>query len=258
MKAYIVDAFTDHVFGGNPAGVCVLDKWLDDGLMQSIAIENNLSETAFTVKEKDGFALRWFTPGGEIDLCGHATLATSFVLSQRYYPEVSSFSFSTRSGILNVEKKGEFFEMVFPNWKPHTVELSPAMRKAAGVDVSEAFLCEDLILMTGSEAELLSAKPDFDAMRALPEGLGFIMTAAGTKADFVSRCFYPKLKVNEDPVTGRAHCSLIPLWAERLNKNKLFARQISPRGGDLYCECGEKRVKIAGKAVMYAESELFI
>lgn len=259
MKSYIVDAFTDRVFGGNPAGVCILAQWPEDALMQNIAIENNLSETAFAVPEAEGYRLRWFTPGGEIDLCGHATLATAFVLATFYAPDATAFTFHTRGGTLAVEKKDALFEMDFPNWAPRAVPLTDAMRLCAGTALDGAFLREDLLLLAPSAEAVRSAAPDFALMQSLPEGLGVILTAPGEgEADFVSRCFYPKLKVNEDPVTGRAHCSLIPFWAERLQKETLFARQVSPRGGALHCRlCGE-RVKIAGRAVLYAQSELFL
>lgn len=261
MKYYIVDAFADHPFEGNPAAVCVVDEWLDDELMQLIAIENNLSETAFAVKkntEVGEYKLRWFTPGGEVDLCGHATLATSYVIDTYVEPIVESIKFTTLSGILEVKKNNGLYEMDFPSRTPEPVELTEQMVKALGVTPKEAYLARDLILLVDSASQVRNAKPNFSLMKEIPLGLVCVVTAKGDDCDFVSRSFCPKLNVNEDPVCGSAHSSLIPFWSCRLNKSNMVAKQLSKRDGTLYCENAGERVKIAGKAVLYAEGTMHI
>jgi len=261
MKYYIVDAFADHPFEGNPAAVCVLDEWLDDELMQLIAIENNLSETAFAVKkntEVGEYRLRWFTPGGEVDLCGHATLATSYVIDTYVEPIVESIKFTTLSGILEVKKSNGLYEMDFPSRTPEPVELTEQMVKALGVTPKEAYLARDLILLLDSASQVRNLKPNFSLMKEIPLGLVCVVTAKGDDCDFVSRSFCPKLNVNEDPVCGSAHSSLIPFWSCRLNKFNMVAKQLSKRDGTLYCENAGERVKIAGKAVLYADGTMHI
>ncbi|WP_352400533.1 PhzF family phenazine biosynthesis protein [Anaerotignum sp.] len=257
MKYYVVDAFTQCVFGGNPAGVCVLEEPLSREIMQYIAAENNLSETAFVYKNKVGkYDLRWFTPKAEIDLCGHATLGTAFVVSHFVDPCVQGMEFSTLSGILTVKRKGNLFEMDFPRRIPEKINITQEMIEAAGVKAKEAYLSRDLILVFEDEDSVVNLNPDFQKVLELEVGLGLVATARGSKYDFVSRCFYPKLGVNEDPVTGSAHSSLIPLWAEKLERSTLRAKQVSNRGGELFCENADERVKIAGEAILYLQGEI--
>lgn len=258
MKYFVVDAFAEKVFEGNPAGVCIMSEWISDELMQKIAIENNLSETAFAVKEREGYRLRWFTPGGEIDLCGHATLATAYVIVNYYENNVDRIKFQTMSGELVVVKKDELYEMDFPNRMVVATPLTDQMVEALGVRPVEAYLGRDLMLVLETEEDVQNASPDFSKLEKLPDGQGVLITAKSKKYDFVSRCFFPKLNVNEDPVCGSAHCNFIPFWADRLGKNQMVARQLSSRGGTLYCQLVGDRVKISGTAVLYSIAELQI
>ncbi|GAC40907.1 predicted epimerase [Paenibacillus popilliae ATCC 14706] len=209
MKYFVVDAFAEKVFEGNPAGICIMDAWLPDDIMQKIAIENNLSETAFAVKEGDGYRLRWFTPGNEIDLCGHATLATAYVIANYYELNVERIKFQTRSGELVVVKKGELYEMDFPSRMPDVFPLSEQMVEALGVRPVETYLGRDLMFVLEKEQDVYNASPDFSKLVNLPDGLGVSITAKSEKYDFASRSFFPKLNVNEDPVCGSAHCNFI-------------------------------------------------
>ncbi len=256
MKYFVVDAFAETVFGGNPAGVCVLEKPLDETLMQNIAKENNLSETAFVYKEKNQYYLRWFTPGGEIDLCGHATLGTAYVITNFVDQSVKVMKFSTKSGILTVEKKGDLFEMDFPSRMPEKIDAIEKVTDVIGIKPLETHLSRDLVILLEREEQVKNLKPDFVKMKKLNIGLGVVVTAKGQKEDFVSRYFAPELNVNEDPVTGSSHSSLVPFWAERLGKQHLVARQLSERGGVLVCENAGERVKISGKAVLYMVGEI--
>lgn len=256
MKYFVIDAFAENVFGGNPAGVCVLEKPLDETLMQNIAKENNLSETAFVYKEKNQYYLRWFTPGGEIDLCGHATLGTAYVIANFVDRNVKVMKFSTKSGILTVEKKGDLFEMDFPSRMPEKIDAIEKVTDVIGVKPLETHLSRDLVVLLEREEQVKNLKPDFVKMKELNIGLGVVVTAKGQKEDFVSRYFAPELNVNEDPVTGSSHSSLVPFWAERLGKQHLIARQLSERGGVLICENAGERVKISGKAVLYMVGEI--
>lgn len=258
MKCYVVDAFTENVFEGNPAAVCITEEWLSDEMMQKIAMENNLSETAFAVKEENYYGLRWFTPGGEIDLCGHATLATAYVIANYYEQGVQSIIFTTMSGELFVSKKGELYEMDFPSRMPAPFTLTEEMVEALGVKPVETYLGRDLMFVLEKEEDVQHATPDFSKLKDLSEGLGVFITAKGKHHDFVSRCFYPKINVNEDPVCGSAHCNFIPYWAERLGKEEMVARQLSKRGGTLYCKSDGDRVKISGKAALYSIADLQI
>lgn len=258
MKYFVVDAFAEKVFEGNPAGVCVMNNWITDELMQKIAIENNLSETAFAVQEGSHYRLRWFTPGGEINLCGHATLATAFVIMNYYETQIDQVTFQTMSGELLVSKKDDLFELDFPAIPSKEISVSEQMIQALGITPVETYLNRDLILVLESEKQVLDIKPDFALLEKLPEGLGVCMTARGEEFDFVSRAFFPKLKINEDPVTGSLHCGLIPLWTNKLGKQQLVARQLSSRGGTLHCKLEGDRVKIAGRAVLYATAELYV
>jgi PhzF family phenazine biosynthesis protein len=258
MKQYVVDAFAEKVFEGNPAGVCVMDQWLPDDLMQKIAIENNLSETAFCVKEEKGYHLRWFTPGGEIDLCGHATLATAYILMRFVVPETQMVRFNTLSGELSVTRQGDLYELDFPSIAPRPYALTDIMIEALGVTPIEVYKGRDLIFLLESENVVKQLSPDFEKIKHFPEGLAAFVTAPSQEFDFVARSFWPKLGINEDPVTGSMYCSLLPYWSQKLYKTKMVARQVSQRGGTVYLEdCGE-RVKISGKAALYAIAEINI
>ena len=257
MKQYVVDAFTDRVFGGNPAAVCVMEQWLPEETMMSITKENNLSETAFAVREGDVYRLRWFTPGGEIDLCGHATLATAYVISRFVDKEFSEIRFATLSGELGVIRRGDLFELDFPAYELIKSEVTDKMKNAAGTDIEEAYIGRDLMFVLKSEDEVRNFKPDFQKISEL-EGLLLHVTAAGSEHDCVSRSFAPKLNVPEDPVCGSGHCHIIPYWAQKLSKKELVAYQVSERGGMLYCTMDGERVKLSGKAVLYSEAEIHI
>lgn len=255
MKQYIVDAFTDRVFSGNQAAVCVLDQWISAELMQNIAKENNFSETAFAVKEGEGYRLRWFTPGGEIDFCGHATLGTAYVIHHFYEPDGRRILFDTLSGRFTVDVRGDTFEMDFPAYSLREIPVTERMTAAVGFRPQAAYLDRDLLLIASSEDAVRRAKVNQAALAEL-EGLCIAVTAAGTDYDCVSRVFAPKLNVAEDPVTGSTHCMIVPYWAGVLGKNKITAYQASERGGVLYAKFDNDRVKIAGKAVLFAVSDI--
>lgn len=257
MKCYHVDAFAEKVFEGNPAAVCVLDAYPADELMLKIAIENNLSETAFAVKEGEGYHLRWFTPGGEIDLCGHATLGTAFTLFTFFEKDAERITFHTMSGDLTVVRKGDLLEMDFPAYELKEVPVTAAMEEAFGVKLSEAWLGRDLLCVTEDAAAIPTLKPDQAKLAAL-DGLLQHITAQGEKYDSISRTFAPKLAIAEDPVCGSGHCHIVPLWAKKLGKEEIVARQASPRGGTLYCKMQGDRLTMAGSAVLYSVAELFI
>ncbi|MFC4322998.1 PhzF family phenazine biosynthesis protein [Litchfieldia salsa] len=258
MKYFVVDAFAEKVFEGNPAGVCIMNDWISDDLMQKIAIENNLSETAFAVKEEDHYFLRWFTPGGEINLCGHATLATAFVILNYYEKQSDYVTFDTISGELTVKKQDDLYELDFPSVPLTEITVTDEMINALGIVPKESYLNRDLVFILESEEDVKKVSPDFAQLERLRDGLGVCVTAQGSEYDFVSRAFFPKLKVNEDPVTGSLHCGLIPFWANRLDKKEMVARQVSSRGGTLYCKHEGTRVKMAGGAVLYSVAELNI
>ena len=259
MKQYVVDAFADKVFEGNPAAVCVMDQWLADEVMQKIAIENNLSETAFVVWENDHYHLRWFTPGKEVDLCGHATLGTTYVLANFYDTDAKSFVFETLSGRLVVTKRGDLYEMDFPSRMPEPIAVSEQMMDALnGLQPLGAYLSRDLMLLLPDERSVRDFQPDWGKICAVPEGMGFLITAKadGDEFDFVSRCFFPKIRVNEDPVCGSAHCNFVPFWAKELGKETMKAHQVSARGGIVYCRNDKERVYLGGRAVLYSEAEI--
>jgi len=258
MKYYVVDAFAERIFEGNPAGVCILEEWLSESVMQKIAMENNLSETAFAVRTNEQYNLRWFTPGGEIDLCGHATLATAYVLLNYYEQEKNTVTFDTRSGILTVHKINDLYEMDFPAAASERIEITAQMVEALGTTPVEAYKNRDLLFVVDSEEQVHTLTPDFSKLKELPEGLGVIITAKGNQVDFVSRAFFPKLNVNEDPVCGSAHCGLIPYWANQLNKNTMIAQQLSSRGGIIHGRLEGPRVKLAGKAALYSIGTIFL
>lgn len=255
MKQYIVDAFTDNVFSGNQAAVCVLDKWISDEMMINIAKENNFSETAFTVPEDGEYRLRWFTPGGEIDLCGHATLATAFVIMQFYEKDRNLVVFHTLSGDLIVERQGDTYEMDLPAYVSEKIPVTDQMEEALGARPVEAYMSRDILLVMDSEDTVKKLKPDMEKLMLL-DGLCVGVTAKGREYDCVSRVFAPKLDVIEDPVTGSTHCMIVPIWADKLNKTRVIAYQASARTGTLYCEVRKNRVKMAGKAVVYSIAEI--
>jgi PhzF family phenazine biosynthesis protein len=257
MKQYVVDAFTDSVFHGNQAAVCVLDKWLTDDLMLNITRENNYSETAFTVREGEKWHLRWFTPNGEIDLCGHATLATAFVLFNYHEMDTDRVVFTTLSGKLAVVRKGSLYEMEFPGYDLHPTTVTTAMENALGTSIKEAYFARDLVCVVEDEQTVRELKPDLDKVMDL-DGLLLHVTARGDKYDCVSRSFAPKLSIPEDQVCGSGHCHIIPYWADTLGKDELVAYQASKRGGTLYCRRDGNKVFISGKAVLYSIDELYI
>ena len=257
ITQYQVDAFASRAFEGNPAAVCPLNHWLDDALLQSIAEENNLSETAFFVPSGSGFALRWFTPAIEVDLCGHATLATAHVLFNVLGDARQTLVFTTRSGELRVEKAGRRLRMDFPASTPVTCEIPAALVDGLGRRPTALFAAEDYLAVFESEAIVRGITPNHAALSKL-DLRGVIVTAPGDTADFVSRFFAPRAGVPEDPVTGSAHCELAPYWAARLGKTQLNARQISKRGGDIACELRGDRVLLTGSAVTVMRAEMSI
>jgi PhzF family phenazine biosynthesis protein len=258
LPLYQVDAFTDHVFGGNPAAVVPLDSWLPEATMQAIATENNLSETAFFVHEgEDTFGLRWFTPVAEIDLAGHPTLAAAFVIFRFITPSAQALTFRTlKAGTLVVTQRGDELAMDFPARPPQPCAVPPALVPALGKPPVQVLGSRDYMAVYESAADVAALKPDFGAIAKL-DRMAVIATAPGAgDIDFVSRFFAPTHNINEDPVTGSAHCTLIPYWAERLGKTRLKARQISARVGDLSCEHRGERVTIAGRCVLYLEGAI--
>ena len=257
MKQYVVDAFTDNVFGGNPAAICVMESWLEEDTMMNITRENNLSETAFTVKEGDKYKLRWFTPGGEIDLCGHATLATAYVIMNYYEQDLKTVTFSTMSGDLVVNRKDDLYEMDFPAYDLKPVEVTDAMIDAIGVKPLEAYMGRDLLCVLENEDLVKNLNPDMDKIKQI-DGLLLHVTAKGSDADCVSRSFAPKLNVIEDPVCGSGHCHIAPYWMKELNKDTLVAYQASRRGGTLYCSIKGDRITLSGKAALYSIADINI
>jgi PhzF family phenazine biosynthesis protein len=259
IPIYQVDAFASEVFSGNPAAVCFLDSWIDDNLLQSIAAENNLSETAFLVQNDTGFDLRWFTPTVEVALCGHATLASAFVLftCREWKEEIIRFH-TRKSGQLIVAKRNDLLEMDFPSRPANPVAPPAGIKEALGVVPKQAYSsAEDLLLVLDSEKSVREVQPDFTAL-ARVDCRGIIITAKGDQGDFVSRFFAPRVGIPEDPVTGSAHCVLIPYWARMLHKDELHAFQVSKRGGELFCANAGERVKISGKATLFLEGTITI
>ena len=257
MNQFIVDAFTDSVFSGNQAAVCVMDEWPSDRLMLNIAKENNFSETAFTVKEGGSYHLRWFTPGGEIDFCGHATLGTSFVILNFYETGSKQVSFQTQVGKLSVQRKGDLFEMDFPAYKVHETEVTDQMEEAIGVRPLEAYIDRDLLLVLPDAASVRNLTPDQEKLLTL-DGLLTAVTAPSDDKEFdcISRVFVPKLAIPEDPVTGSAHCMITPYWCGRLGKEHLTCFQASSRTGILYTGLSGDRVSVSGKAVLYSRGTI--
>jgi len=259
VRIYQVDAFTDHVFGGNPAAVCPLERWLGDDILQNIAMENNLAETAFYVKLNDEYQIRWFTPTIEVDLCGHATLGAAYVLfnHEGHGADIVQF-FSPRSGLLSVARKGELLTLNFPADVFEAMELSEEINDCFDVRPKSAFKGKtDYLLLFDTEDQIRRMNPRLDKISKL-KARGVIVTAKGDKVDFVSRFFGPQSGVNEDPVTGSAHTTLIPYWSEVLGKTELTAMQLSPRKGHLQCRYLKDRVEIAGQGRLYMTGEIFL
>lgn len=258
MKYYVVDAFTDEIFKGNPAGVCILDEKISDDLMQKIAYENNLAETAFLLSEQGKYYLRWFTPEVEIDLCGHATLATAFVVMNYVEAGKQEISFETQSGILTVTRQEDLYTMNFPSRMPVPTKVDEALEKALGCKVLETHQSRDLLVIVENEDIVKNLNVNMGLLSEISKDIAFatIVSAKGDSCDFVSRFFAPNAGVPEDPVTGSSHSTLIPFWSKKLNKTKMTARQLSPRGGTLVCEDLGERVNISGKAVCYLTGEL--
>lgn len=257
MKQYIVDAFTDKVFSGNPAAVCISEEWLPDETMKNITRENNLAETAFAIERGDKYQLRWFTPEGEIDLCGHATLACAYVIFNYIKKDSSAVVFETLSGELTVTKQGDFYEMDFPAYTLHSVPVTKQMTDAIGAAPKEAYLGRDLLCVFENETIIKELTPNLEKVKEL-DGLLLHVTAQGNNVDCVSRTFAPKCNVPEDQVCGSGHCHIIPYWAEKQKKEKITAYQASERGGTLYCKMEGDRVKLGGKAAVYSIGEIFI
>ena len=256
MKQYIVDAFTSKPFSGNPAAVGVMDSWPSEESMMKLAMENNLSETAFIVKEDAGYHLRWFTPGTEVELCGHATLASSYVILNYYEKDSTEVKFNTLSGELTIHRNDNLFEMDFPTYKLKEIPVTDDIEKAFGVRPIKAVLGLDLVCGFESEDIVRNITPDQELLRKI-EGRIQNATAAGSNTDCVSRSFCPKLSIAEDPVCGSAHCQIAAYWADQLNKQEIFAYQASKRGGYLHCTLRSgNRITISGEAALVAISEI--
>lgn len=252
IPIFKVDAFSSRVFSGNPAAVCPLDYWLNDGQLQSIAAENNLSETAFIVNRGGYYQLRWFTPQMEVDICGHATLASAYVIMNHIDPASPEVTFGTRAGELTVKRDGDLYAMNFPAHPPRKSKTPEDLIKALDAPPEEVLASNYYLVVYKSADEVRDLNPYMKLLKEL-DRLAVIVTAPGKDVDFVSRFFAPALGIPEDPVTGSAHCTLIPYWSQRLNKKKLHARQVSCRGGEIFCEDQGKRVIIAGRATLYLE-----
>ncbi|MBQ9869249.1 MAG: PhzF family phenazine biosynthesis protein [Ruminococcus sp.] len=258
MKQYIVDAFTNKPFSGNPAAVCVMDKWVSEDAMMKLAMENNLSETAFIVKEKKYYHLRWFTPSTEVDLCGHATLASAFVIMNYYEPDADSVQFETMSGVLSVTRDGSFYRMDFPTYPLREIPVTDDMEKAFGVRPVKAVLGLDLICVFENEEQVRTMDTDQEMLKKI-EGRIQNATARGTQTDCVSRSFCPKLGIAEDPVCGSAHCQIAAYWSGELGKSVINAYQASKRGGHLKCELlGSGRIAISGETALVSVAELAV
>lgn len=258
IQIYQVDAFAQRPFEGNPAAVCPLDHWIDDRMMQAIAAENNLSETAFFVPDGDTFQLRWFTPRNEVDLCGHATLATASVIFDHLHPNLEKVSFASQSGKLTVKRDGDRLQMDFPSRPPKPCDPPPGLIEALGVEPEIILASRDHMAVFRDQSTIRSLAPDLTAIEA--SGIfGLIVSAPGAPGhDVVSRFFAPSEGVPEDPVTGSAHCTIVPYWSERLGRDELFCHQASARGGDLWCRLAGDRVLISGHAVTVLIGELLI
>jgi len=259
LNIYQVDAFADRVFSGNPAAVVPLEEWLEEDLMQQIASENNQSETAFFVKTDAGYHLRWFTPAAEIDLCGHATLASAYIIRNFLEPQLSSISFSTeKAGVLKASSSNGLYTLDFPSRMPEPCTPPDSLLKSICVSkVVEVLKSRDYFVVLPDEDAVKNVVPDLGLMKEVA-ATGVIVTAKGREADVVSRCFYPGLGINEDPVTGSAHCNIVPYWAAKLNKQQLNCVQLSKRRGTLICELKGDRVLMSGNCVLYMKGSIEI
>ena len=255
LPIYQLDAFTRRPFGGNPAAIVIMDEWLPDSVLQSIAAENNLAETAFVIAKGEACPLRWFTPAVEIDLCGHATLATADVLFRERFPALRRITFATLSGELVVERGADGLAMDFPSRPGRSVPVSDEIVAAVGARPREAFMARDLMVVFDTEGQVRELRPDI-ARVAMLDAFAVIATAPGSEADFVSRFFAPKAGIAEDPATGSSHCTLTPYWAQRLGKTSLTARQLSARGAEMRCEQRGDRVVISGHCVQYMKGAI--
>ena len=258
MKYYVVDAFAEHLFTGNPAGVCLLESELSEEIMQKIAFENNLAETAFLLKKENIYYLRWFTPEVEINLCGHATLATAFIMMNYVLPDMTIIKFQTKSGELIVTKDKDVYTLDFPSTPAVITKTPELLEEALGCKVLETYSSRDMVVVVEDENTIRNLNINMEVLKAICKDIAFaiIVTAKGDQCDFVSRFFAPNAGILEDPVTGSSHCTLIPFWSKRIQKNIMSAEQLSKRGGKLHCEYLGERVKIGGKAVCYLEGEL--
>ena len=255
VRFYHIDAFANRVFAGNPAGVCFLNSWIEDSLLQSIAAENSVPETAFLVRKGNEYELRWFTPKVEIDLCGHGTLASAFAVFEYINPEARQVAFQTKSGRLTVVRQGDLLMMDFPARQPNPCPPPLHIDEIMGIPPAQTLRARDLLVVYEKEDHVRGLKPDMERVAAL-DCFGVIATAPGKKSDFVSRFFAPAAGIPEDPVTGSAHCCLTPFWADKLGKSVLLAHQVSARGGTLRVRLAGERVKLAGQAVTVMKIEL--
>lgn len=255
IPLYQVDAFTSRLFSGNPAAVCPLEKWLDERTMQDIAGENNLAETAFFVGGKGRYDIRWFTPVVEVGLCGHATLASAYVIFEHLEPSLEAVAFQSKSGELRVTRSGGVLTLDFPSWAPSRTEPSEALARALGAAPREVWRSQDLMAVYASEDEVRSLRPSAEQVAGI-ECFAVIATAPGTRSDFVSRFFAPRQGIPEDPATGRSHCTLVPYWSRRLGKRSLHSIQLSRRGAEMFCEDRGDRVAIGGNAVQFLEGTI--
>lgn len=254
---YQVDAFARQLFSGNPAAVCPLSEWLDDGTLAAIAAENSLSETAYFVRENGGYKLRWFTPACEVDLCGHATLASAWVLMNILEPERTEVEFQSRSGPLRVTRESDLYALDFPSRPAARVQMPAGLSAALGAEPDEVWKARDYMAVYETEQQVRALSPDMTKLTAL-DMFAVIATAPGKETDFISRFFAPGRGVPEDPVTGSAHCTLVPYWASRLSKSSLTAYQASKRGGELFCEDRGDRVRIAGRAALFCTGTIYL
>ena len=261
IPIFVLDSFTDRVFSGNPAAVCPLDQWLSDDLMQRIAMENNLSETAFFVKESDGYRIRWFTPGVEVDLCGHATLAAAAVLFENMGHPDERVGFHSRSGLLQVTRNPEarYYTLDLPADPPaRTESVPPGILEGLGVAEGEVWRGrDDYLVLLDSEERVRNLKPDFRVLNSVP-ARGVVATAKGSQSDFASRCFYPQCGIDEDPVTGSAHCLLTSFWSGKTGRSSFHAIQLSPRGGAIECTLSDGRVHLKGQVAFYLKGEISV
>ncbi len=258
MKFYIVNAFTDEIFGGGPAGVVITDAWLSDEVMQNIATEVNLADTAFVVKNDEGYALRWFMPDGEINLNGHATLAASYIIFNYMDAKIKKIDYKTKSGVLEVTREGEYLALNMPAVFNHPTELTPEMVAALGCTPKEAYFGQNLFFVFDKAEEVRTLTPDFGKMKQLPLGQGVFVSAPSDdkESDIVARTFWPKMGVNEDPVCGNMHCNLTPFWSKRLGKKQFVSHQLSRRGAFVVCEDAGDRAILKGKAALFMVGDM--